>query len=254
MKILKRLRKSFQKGKKSLAVLIDPDKLSSNDFLLDMINISKEGGIDYFFVGGSMITNNLLSSTIKFLKENTGVPVIIFPGSNMHIDLQADGILFLSLISGRNPELLIGQHVMAAPLLKQSKLEVLPVGYMLIGNNTRTSVAYMSNTNPIPSEKYSIATSTAIAGEMLGHQIIYIDGGSGGELISPRMIGKIKSAINIPLIVGGGINTVQKAVSVMDSGADLIVIGNAIEKNPELLIGVSEKIKDYNEKSGIDIH
>ncbi|MDH5598131.1 MAG: phosphoglycerol geranylgeranyltransferase, partial [Cyclobacteriaceae bacterium] len=216
------------------------------------INIAQENCIDMFFVGGSLITTNNLSEIIATIKDHSNLPVIIFPGSTMHIDMNADGILFLSLLSGRNPDLLIGQHVIAAPILKNSSLEVISTGYLLINSDRTTSVAYMSNTTPIPGDKYSIAASTAIAGEMLGSQLIYLDAGSGGTPISKTMIAKVKKAINIPLIIGGGINSAAKAEDALKAGADIIVIGNAAEKNPNLLIEVSDKIYELNKS--LDIH
>jgi putative glycerol-1-phosphate prenyltransferase len=175
--------------------------------------------------------------------------VVLFPGSAQQVDPGADGILFLSLISGRNPEYLIGQHVLAAPLLKESGLEILPTGYMLINSGKMTSVAYVSNTIPLPEDKYSLAASTAMAGEMLGLRLMYLDAGSGAEReISARMIGAVRKAIDIPLIVGGGINTAEKAHNALHAGADLIVIGNALEKSPDLLTEISEKVYDWNQR------
>jgi putative glycerol-1-phosphate prenyltransferase len=171
----------------------------------------------------------------------------------MQIDKQADAILFLSLISGRNPEFLIGQHVVAAPVLKGSELEILPTGYMLINDSKNSSVAYVSNTTPIPTDKYAIAASTAMAGEMLGMKLIYMDAGSGSSAPIPaRMISAVRRKIDVPLIVGGGINTVEKAKESLEAGADIIVIGNAIEKNPDLMIRVSEYI--YTKNAALDIH
>jgi len=176
----------------------------------------------------------------------------LFPGNSMQLDPAADAILFLSLISGRNPDLLIGQHVVAAPILKNNRIEVMPTGYILINSGKITSVAYISNTMPIPDDKYSLAACTAMAGEMLGLQLIYLDAGSGAEKeISPRMISTVRKAIELPLIVGGGINTTQKALAALEAGADMIVIGNAIEKNPNLLIEISDKVYDWNQKSVI---
>jgi phosphoglycerol geranylgeranyltransferase len=166
----------------------------------------------------------------------------------MQIEPTADALLFLSLISGRNPELLIGQHVVAAPIIKNTKLEVIPTGYLLINSGRTTSVAYISNTTPIPDDKYSLAACTALAGEMLGLQLIYLDAGSGAEKeISPKMIATVRKSVNAPLIVGGGINTSQKALIALESGADMIVIGNALEKNPNLLIEISDKVYEWNQ-------
>jgi putative glycerol-1-phosphate prenyltransferase len=143
--------------------------------------------------------------------------------------------------------LLIGQHVVAAPIIRNTRLEVIPTGYMLINSGKITSVAYISNTMPIPDDKYSLAASTALAGQMLGLQTIYIDAGSGAEKeISPRMIASVRKSVAIPLIVGGGINSAQKAIAALEAGADMIVVGNALEKDPDLLTEVSEKIYAWN--------
>lgn len=252
-KIIDELSHRAQVGRKSLSVLIDPDKIDDASSLKKLILVANECSVDYFFVGGSLITNNSLGAIIQTLKAEAEIPVVLFPGSNMHIDLNADALLFLSLISGRNPDLLIGQHVVAAPILKNSRIEILPTGYMLINSNNRSAVSYMSNTNPIPSDKYSVASCTALAGEMLGLKLIYMDAGSGAEEpISGKMISKVKNTISCPLIVGGGINTTHKAKTALNSGADVIVIGNAAEKNPNLLIEVSEMIYEFN--SSLNIH
>jgi phosphoglycerol geranylgeranyltransferase len=248
MTLLDAIRQKYKQKKKSIAVLVDPDK-ADHSRLLSLVNLASENCVDYFFVGGSLLTSNL-SEVVKTIKENVSLPVVLFPGNAIQIDPSADAILFLSLISGRNPELLIGQHVVAAPILKNTKLEVIPTGYMLINSGKITSVAYISNTTPIPDDKYSLAASTAMAGEMLGLQMMYIDAGSGAEKeISPKMIAAVRKAINVPLIVGGGINTAQKAITALEAGADLIVIGNALEKDPNLLTEISEKIYEWNQVS-----
>ncbi len=236
-------------GKKSFAVLIDPDKIEGESACMRIVNMSIENQVDYFLVGGSLITGNNFGHIVRLIKENTDIPVIIFPGSNMHIESAADGILFLSLISGRNPDLLIGQHVIAAPVLKRSKLEVLPTGYMLINSGHQTTVSYMSNTTPIPHDKPSVAACTAIAGEMLGLKIIYLDAGSGAEQpVGGKMINMIRKSVDVPLIVGGGINNAHKAARAYESGADVIVIGNGIEQNPGLLVEVAELTSRYNQQ------
>jgi phosphoglycerol geranylgeranyltransferase len=249
MTILSTLRERHKQRKKSIAVLVDPDKAEDPSKLQHLINLASENCIDYFFVGGSLITTTNLSEVVNRIKENVNIPVLLFPGNSIQIDPAADALLFLSLISGRNPELLIGQHVIAAPILRNTKLEVIPTGYVLINSGKITSVAYISNTTPIPEDKYSLAACTAMAGEMLGLQLIYLDAGSGAEReISPRMITAVRKAVNVPLIVGGGINTSQKAISALESGADVIVIGNALEKDPDLLTEVSEKIYEWNKQ------
>lgn len=247
MNILSTLRERHRVGKKSIAVLLDPDKIEDSAKILPLINLCTENCVDFFFVGGSLITTPNLSEVVRKIKENVSIPVILFPGNSMQIDPSADAILFLSLISGRNPELLIGQHVVSAPIIRNTKLEVIPTGYMLINSGKLTSVAYISNTMPIPEDKYSLAACTAMAGEMLGLQCIYLDAGSGAEReITARMIASVKKAVNVPLIVGGGINTAQKALNAFQAGADLIVIGNALEKDPGLLNEISEKVYEWN--------
>lgn len=234
-------------GKKSLALLIDPDKVLDIASLQRLVNHALESGVDYFFVGGSLITDSNFSQVVQLLKQNSDLPVILFPGSNMHLDPGADAILFLSLISGRNPELLIGQHVLAAPILRKSKLEVVSCGYILIDADNHTTVRYMSNTQPIPHDKVSVAACTAMAGEMLGLKLIYMDAGSGAERpVSPRMISAVRKSIESPLIVGGGINNGHKAKDALEAGADLLVLGNGVEKNPDLLTEVSDIVYAYN--------
>lgn len=247
MNILDSIRQRHFERKKSIAVLVDPDKVEDPGRLNHLINLASENCVDYFFVGGSLITSANLNEVVKAIKDRVSLPVVLFPGNSIQIDPSADALLFLSLISGRNPELLIGQHVVAAPILKNTQLEVIPTGYMLINSGKTTSVAYISNTTPIPDDKYSLAACTAMAGEMLGLKLIYIDAGSGAEReITPKMIASVRKAVNVPLIVGGGINTAQKAIAALEAGADLIVIGNALEKDPNLLTEVSEKIYEWN--------
>lgn len=251
MKILETLAERSRKGKKSIAVLVDPDKVSDSGQLQHLINLASENLVDFFLVGGSLVTTTNMAEVVKQIKDNVSIPVILFPGNSMQIEPGADALLFLSLISGRNPELLIGQHVIAAPIIKNTKLEVIPTGYMLINSGRTTSVAYISNTTPIPDDKYSLAACTAMAGEMLGLRAIYMDAGSGAEKeISARMITTVKKSITVPLIIGGGINTKQKAFAALEAGADMIVIGNALEKHPDLLIEISEKVYEWNQGVG----
>lgn len=248
MKILNTLEEQHLAGKKSIAVLVDPDKIDDPARLNNLLLLASENCVDYFFVGGSLITTTNLTDVVRQIKDTVSIPVILFPGSSLQIDSSADAILFLSLISGRNPDLLIGQHVLAAPILKNNPLEVMPTGYILINSGRTTSVAYISNTTPIPEDKYSLAACTALAGEMLGLKLIYLDAGSGAEReINAKMISTVRKAVDVPLIVGGGINSSQKAINALEAGADLIVIGNALEKNPELLIEISDKVYDWNQ-------
>ena len=245
--ILDQLIQRKKAGKKSLAVLIDPDKMDSMQDVHRLVNACVENYVDYILVGGSLITTDNFSKIISTVKENCKIPVVIFPGHHLQIDSQADGILLLSLISGRNPEYLIGQHVHAAPVLKKSKLEILPVGYMLVNSGPQTSASYMSNTTPIPSDKPTIAACTAMAGEMLGLKAIYLEAGSGAlQPIPPKIIGKVTSSVEIPVIVGGGLNTIERVSMALNAGADVIVIGNALEKSHNLLPQVAERIAVHN--------
>ncbi len=229
---------------KSLAILVDPDKVSAN-YLNKLCAHANKGFIDYFFVGGSLITTNLLDKTIRFLKSNSSIPVILFPGSTLQINTEADAILFLSLISGRNAELLIGKHVEAAPVLKSSSLEVIATGYVLVENGKATSASYMSNTTPVPFDKPDIAACTAMAGEMLGLKCTYLEAGSGAINPVPcDMIKAVAQACKTPLIVGGGIRDKETAKVICNSGADIIVVGTSIEHNPDLIEDIFHVVKN----------
>jgi putative glycerol-1-phosphate prenyltransferase len=220
-------------------VLIDPDEVDI-PALEKLISIAKEGGVDYFFVGGSLVIGSFLETTIQYLKQHSTIPVILFPGSIQQVNPHADALLFLSLISGRNPELLIGNHVLAAPYIKQSGIEAIPTGYILIDGGAPTTVSYISNTTPIPHDKKDIAVSTAMAGELLGMKLIYMDSGSGAKRhISAEMIAAVKKHVDLPLIVGGGIKTPEAAYELSNAGADVIVVGNAIEKDTALIKDIS---------------
>lgn len=241
-----------QKGRKHFAVLLDPDNLTEAS-CLHLIALTTAHPVDFFFVGGSLITTDNQAAVIRLLKENTSIPVILFPSNSQHIDKQADGILLLSLISGRNPDFLIGQHILAAPTLKASNLHIYPTGYMLIDTGRQTTASYMSGTTPIPYDKPAIAACTAMAGELLGLRYIYLDGGSGAHKpISADMIAAVREAVDVPVIVGGGINTAEKAKTALEAGADVIVIGNHIEKNPGFLAEVSSLVSSYN--IALDVH
>ena len=230
------------KSRKKLAVLIDPDKPTDAQ-ILSMVEKANAADVDFFFVGGSLLVTDSLDHCIKLIKEHSSIPVLIFPGNSLQISKYCDGFLLLSLISGRNPEMLIGRHVIAAPYLKLYGNEIIPTGYMLIDSGKATSVTYMSDTTPIPHDKDDIAMCTAIAGEMLGLKLIYLEAGSGAMMpVSTSMISKVSKMINIPLIVGGGIKTPEMAADAVKAGADVIVIGTAFEKEPELLNKFAEAI------------
>lgn len=237
----------IQSRGKKLAVLIDPDK-PTNEQVIDIVDKANKANVDFIFVGGSLLTTNSLDVCIKIIKEHTSIPVVIFPGDSLQISNRADAFLLLSLISGRNAEMLIGRHVVAAPYLKVACKEIIPVGYMIIDSGKPTSVSYMSGTIPIPYEKKDIAMCTALAGEMLGLKLIYLEGGSNAEkAVSTEMIKAVKNVVKIPVIVGGGIRTPEQATESAKAGADMIVIGSALEKSPEQLQQFADAIHGVKE-------
>ena len=222
------------RSKKRIALLVDPDGYDNRGLeeLIEKINLYPP---DLLLVGGSLLFNPI-EITITALKLGCKLPVFIFPGNLFQLSDHADGILFLSLISGRNPEFLIGNHVLAAPHLSRSGIEVIPTGYMLIGNGLTTSVEYMSSTLPIPGDKMDIAGATAMAGEMLGLKSLYLEAGSGAShSVEPGMIRAIRKNISLPLIVGGGIRSAERTEELFSAGADMLVVGNAVEKDPGLI-------------------
>ncbi len=235
-----------QNGQKKFVVLIDPDKVRLGN-MDKVLRLAVEAQVDYFFIGGSLVVNNMLDQCLASIKEKCDIPMILFPGNSFQLSYRADGLLFLSLISGRNAELLIGKHVITAPYLKISPLEIISTGYMLIDGGKATTVTYMSNTTPIPAMKDDIALCTAMAGELLGLKMIFMDAGSGAQNpVSESMIDAVSSAINIPLIVGGGIRTPEKALANVQAGADVVVVGDAIEKDPKLVSEIAAAVHSMN--------
>ncbi len=241
--ILSYIKQKTAKGVKQLAVLIDPD---FEEGLHKTIDICNRTQVDYIFVGGSLVTEGNIDRCVATIKENTDIPVLLFPGSSTQLTEKADALLLLSLISGRNPDLLIGRHVESAPFIKQSGLDVIPTGYMLIDGGKITSVQYISNTLPIPADKPDIAMATAMAGELLGLQLIFMDAGSGAATpINDDLITRVKKSINVPLVIGGGIRTGKQALTAWNAGADIVVIGNAVEKDKTLIEELSEAAAEW---------
>ncbi len=236
-----------QNHKKSIALLIDPDKINLGQTRL-LLDIAQKFPPDFWLVGGSLLLKNQFDDAVQFLKKHTHIPILLFPANYTQIHPQADGILFLSLISGRNPEFLIGQHVMSAPLLRHTKLEILPTGYILINCGNQTAVEYISNTKPIPYDKSDLAVGTAIAGEMLGLKLIYLEGGSGAKQpISIKMIQEVRKNLHIPLFVGGGIKTTLQLMQIFEAGADVAVIGTAFEENPVIWQAFYQTVQNCNQ-------
>lgn len=233
---------------KKFVVLIDPDKMRLNT-IQETIHLAAQYDVDYFFIGGSLVVNNMLNKVLMEIKNQSDIPTILFPGNSFQLSNKADALLYLSLISGRNAELLIGNHVISAPFLRTSNLEVISTGYMLIDGGITTSVQYMSNTTPIPSAKKDIAVCTALAGQYLGLKQIYMDAGSGATHPVPcDMITSVSEALEVPLVVGGGISSAQKVYDNYAAGADIIVVGNAIESNPQLIREMSVVKEEFNTK------
>lgn len=230
-----------------LAVLIDPEGIDEEN-LNRIIIQSNEAHVDLFLIGGSMVSTKPASYIIESIKSLSRIPCLIFPGQIKQLDDRADALMLLSLISGRNAEYLIGKHVEAAPTIKSSGIEVIPTGYMLIDGGSNSSVQYISQTIPIPSEKSEIAVCTALAGEMLGMKLIYLEAGSGARhAVSPELIRSVKEKISLPLIVGGGIKTAEQARRSAEAGADIIVIGNAIQNSGADIFDFSASVHSLNE-------
>ena len=227
--IYQRIVESREK-EKLFALLLDPDKCDSQH-LNKLLSIASESGVSMLMVGGSLVNANV-DQFISEIKKCTNLPVVLFPGNALQFSAKADAILFLSLISGRNPDFLIGNHVIVSGAIKRSGVEVIPTGYILIDGGVQTSVQYMSSTMPIPSTKTDIAVATALAGEQLGLKLIYLEAGSGAKQPVPvDVIKAVKSEISVPLIVGGGLRTPEQVKAAWDAGADMVVVGNALEND-----------------------
>ena len=246
MSIYESILKQKRSGKKMLGVLIDPDATDKND-IKSIVDNSINAHADFILIGGSHILSDLTESIIEEIKTKGDIPCIQFPNATAKVETKLDGILLLSLISGRNPDLLIGRHVENAAIIKKSQLEVLSTGYILIDGGRVTSVEYMSNTRAIPRDKYSIISSTAMAGELLGLKLIYLEAGSGAKYPVPvEAIKAVASQISIPMIVGGGIRTVSQAQAILASGADAIIIGTAFEDDPSFIYDMSTIVHSFN--------
>lgn len=246
--IYRRLQKQKEAGKKMIAMLIDPDKVDY-DQLGATIQKANQAQIDLILVGGSLLTDGDLNRTIEEVKSYSTIPVILFPGSTSQISAKADGILFLSLLSSRNAEMIIGQQVTAAPYLRKTNLEIISTAYLLIDSGKQTTASYMSNSNPIPANKPEIAASTALAGTYLGMDVIYLDGGSGAKNPVPSdMISKVKEYTNQLLFIGGGVNSIEKAEKAFNAGADIVVVGNAVENDNSFLTELGVVKKRMNSK------
>ena len=223
------------KTDRKLGILIDPDEHSESgleNFIKRVLKLKP----DYILIGGSLIHESSIQLASQKIKTLTQIPLLLFPGHFNQLNNSVDAVLLLSLISGRNPDLLIGQHVLAAPILAKMGVDIISTGYMLIDGGCPTSVSYISNTLPIPRDKEDIAMCTALAGEFIGMKTIYLDAGSGAINSVPlKMVEKVSNKVSIPLIVGGGIKDLGLIETFWEAGANLVIIGNALEERPSLI-------------------
>lgn len=241
--VLRQLIDAHTAGRKQLAVLIDPDFGQDGDRLERTVQTACMARADFIFVGGSLLTSASFDLCVQRVKELSDRPVVLFPGSPTQLSGHADAVLFLSLISGRNPELLIGHHVIAAPTVKALGIEAIPTGYMLVDGGKPTTVSYVSQTVPIPHDKPAIAAATALAGSLLGLRTIYMDAGSGAKrAVGPEMIAAVRAQVDLPIIIGGGICDGGTARTLCDAGADVLVMGTAFEEDPERIFEMSEAV------------
>ncbi|MBK7753555.1 MAG: geranylgeranylglyceryl/heptaprenylglyceryl phosphate synthase [Flavobacteriales bacterium] len=241
--VLQQIEVAKSSGRKLLAVLIDPDFGQDEALLERTVQNACMAKADLIFVGGSLLTSAAFDHCVHLVKQWSDRPVVLFPGSPAQLSVHADAVLFLSLISGRNPELLIGHHVTAAPTVRALGLEAIPTGYMLVDGGKPTTVSYVSQTFPIPHDKPGIAAATAIAGELLGLRTIYMDTGSGAlRTVSPEMIAAVRASVEAPIIIGGGIRDAATARALCEAGADVLVMGTAFEQDPELIFAMSEAV------------
>jgi putative glycerol-1-phosphate prenyltransferase len=241
--VLQHIQGAKSSGRKLLAVLIDPDFAQDEAMLERTVHNACMAKADLVFVGGSLLTSASFDRCVALVKQWSSKPVVLFPGSPSQLSGHADALLFLSLISGRNAELLIGHHVTAAPAIKALGLEAIPTGYMLIDGGKPTTVSYVGQTLPIPHDKPGIGAATALAGQLLGLGCIYMDTGSGANrTVSPAMIEAVRATVDLPIIIGGGIRTVEQARALCLAGADVLVVGTAFEEDPEHIFAMSEAV------------
>lgn len=238
MKLIDKLSLSHQ-----IAILIDPEKCQSERQINELVKKIHFSGVDFVFIGGSTVSEKEFERTISLLRKSLRIPLVIFPGSSGQVSDKADAILLLNLISGRNPDFLIGHHIQAAQTIMDSGIEVISTSYLLIDGGNQSSVAYVSQTTPIPSHQTSIAYKTALAGKLIGHAVVFLDAGSGAKNpVSPEMIHQIKT-LDLPVIAGGGIRTAKQIKDLHLAGANVVVIGNKIEEDIDFLLDIQVYLK-----------
>lgn len=248
MKKDKTIYKGILTKKQAIAVLIDPEKSQDEERLKELLDKAVFAHVDYLFIGGSTVTRSQFERTAEFIHSNCPIPLIIFPGSSQQLSPKADAILFLSLVSGRNPDFLIGHHVQSAEELFYMDIEIIPTAYMLIEGGTQSSVAYVSQTTPIPRDKINIVVQTAMAARMQGKKMLYLDAGSGAKMHVPaKMVEQLK-IVGLPIIIGGGVRDTETIQLLHQAGANIVVIGNKLEEDTDLLLDIRNYQRELNEK------
>lgn len=235
---------SIRNKKGAIAVLIDPEKSQDHQQLEALLKKAVFAGIDFIFIGGSTVTRKEFEQTIKIVRSICSIPVVIFPGAAHQISDEADAILYLSLLSGRNPDFLIGHHIQSAQELFDMDIEVIPTAYLLIDGGTQSSVAYVSQTTPIPRDQVTIVKHTAMAAKMQGKELLYLDAGSGANNVVPENLVRELKIIDLPIIIGGGIRDVETIRSLHDAGANIVVIGNRLEEDADFLLDIQSYLKE----------
>ncbi len=241
MTIIEQLESIIGQYRAGYLVLVDPDRIKLKE-IPRFAQIAQSAGVDGILLGGSFLTNDL-STIAETLKKSTDLPIILFPGSAMQVTPHADAILFMSLLSGRNANYLIGEQVKAAPMIQRVGLETISTGYILIDGGQQTAVSFISNTTPIPNDKVEIAWAHALAGQYLGMKLIYLEAGSGAKKPVPdQIINSVKKQVTVPIIVGGGIRSPEVARKKVAAGAQFVVTGNVIEHDPSLMKAFADAI------------
>ncbi len=234
----------FTDRKGQVAVLIDPEKTNTEEQILPLVEKAVFAKIDFFFVGGSTASRSELELTVKLLKQYTKIPVVLFPGGSHQLSEDADALLYLTLVSGRNPDFLITHHVNSAQEIARMDIEVIPTAYILVDGGTKSSVAYVSQTSPIPREQSGIALNTALAAIFQGKKLVYFDAGSGAkETVPTSFISQLRKTSPVPIIVGGGIRSIEEMEKFRNEGVNVMVIGNHLESNIEFLLEIHEFTK-----------
>jgi phosphoglycerol geranylgeranyltransferase len=235
----------FSERKGQIALLIDPEKCSNLKQLNKTLELAHLAQIDFIFIGGSTVSKKEFDFVSQHIAKSSKIPLVIFPGGSHQISEHADALLYLSLLSGRNPDYLIGHHIQSASDLIKMDIEIIPTGYILVEGGKQSSVAYVSQTSPIPREQTSIALNTAIAGKLQGKKVIFFDAGSGAKKSVPLKMIQQAAELEIPIFVGGGIKSIESVEAYKNAGANVIVIGNHIEEHIDFLLD----LKNYIQKT-----